>query len=288
MTKVIEFLEDNPYITQILYSILWLIIIMVIINLINRLLYRTIQNNERYYNTRKRIYYIFSTIYIIILLLIWARTTVNWTTYIGLVSAGLAIALKDIFSNIAGWLFLMLRRPFEVGDRICIGDHGGDVIDIRMFQFALMEVHMGGDAEQSTGRIIDVPNGFIFIYPVINYNKGFQYIWNEIDVLITFESNWRKTKSLLTDIVNKNSMHLSGEADRQVKEAARRYMIHYNNLTPIVYLTVKESGVLLTMRYLCPPKQRRSSVEKIWENVLNMVEENEDINLAYPTYRITS
>ncbi len=70
---------------------------------------------------------------------------------------------------------------------------------------------------------------------------------------------------------------------QQIRNASKKYMIHYNKLTPIVYMDVKEIGVQLTIRYLCEPKQRRTSSNKIWEDVLKIVEENEDINLANPT-----
>ena len=56
-----------------------------------------------------------------------------------MVSAGLAIALKDLVVNLAGWALIFWRRPFQLGDRIQIGDHTGDVIDVRIFQFTLKE-----------------------------------------------------------------------------------------------------------------------------------------------------
>ena len=101
-----------------------------------------------------------------------------------------------------GWCFILIRQPFKVGDRIQIGKVAGDVIDIRFFNFQLNEIGNWVDADQSTGRIIHIPNGIVFTEPQANYTAGFQYIWNEIPVLVTFESDWKKAKQLLTDIVN--------------------------------------------------------------------------------------
>src|SRR3989441_12617332 len=110
--------------------------------------------------------------------------------------SGLAIALKDPVTNLAGWIFIVWRRPFEVSDRVEIGGHKGDVIDIRLLQFTLNEIGNWVNADQSSGRIIHIPNGKVFTEPVANYDKGFKYIWNEVPVLVTFESDWRQAKAI--------------------------------------------------------------------------------------------
>lgn len=65
-------------------------------------------------------------------------------------------------------------------------------------------------------------------------------------------------------------------------------MIFYKNLTPIVYTSVKDSGVMLTMRFLCDPRQRRGYEQTIWKEVLKEFSKNEDIDFAYPTQRFYS
>ena len=168
---------------------------------------------------------------------------------------------------------------------IQMGDISGDVIDLRIFQFSIIEIGNWVDADQSTGRIIHIPNGFVFTKSQANYTAGFEYIWNEIPVLITFESDWKKTKQILTDAVNKHAIHFNEEAERQIKAAARKFLIFYKNLTPIVYTSVKDSGVMLTMRYLCNVRQRRGSEQEIWEEVLGQFAKHKDIDFAYPTRR---
>ncbi|MCM1991815.1 mechanosensitive ion channel family protein [Oceanirhabdus seepicola] len=276
---------------NILYKVIWttigLIITIFLTKIINRVLYSKIKDNKTYYNTRKKVYYSFTTILIIYCIFLWSDSMLSLTTYFGLLSAGIAITLKDIFSNTAAWLFIILRKPFEVGDRILINEQRGDVIDIRMFQFTLIEVTSYEEGEQSTGRIIDIPNSYIFTNASVNYSKAFKFIWNEIKVLVTFESDWKKAKGILTDIVNENTIHLSKEASHEIREAERKYRIHYDKLTPIVYTNVRECGVELTLRYLCGPRQRRTSVNNIWENILEKFALEEKIDLAYPTVRIS-
>ena len=148
--------------------------------------------------------------------------------------------------------------------------------------------HRGGnwvDADQSTGRIIHIPNGIVFNKWQANYTAGFEYIWNEIPVLVTFESDWKKAKEILLEAVNKHAVHLSAEAEKQIKVAAKKFLIFYNKLTPIVYTSVKDCGVMLTIRFLCHVRRRRATDELIWEEVLEQFAKHDDIDFAYPTTR---
>ena len=216
---------------------------------------------------------------------IWLTGFQTFLTFAGIVSAGIAIALKDTLANIAGWVFIVWRRPFSVGDRVQIGELIGDVIDIRVFQFSLLEVGGWVDADQSTGRVLHVPNGLLMTTPLANYGAGFEYIWNEIPVLVTFESSWRKAKDILLSIAVEHAENLSEKAAQRVRETNRKFMIFYKTFTPTVYTSVKDSGVLLTIRYLCRPRERRGSTQAIWEDVLDQFAAAHDIDFAYPTRR---
>ncbi|MGD8413009.1 MAG: mechanosensitive ion channel [Candidatus Latescibacterota bacterium] len=237
------------------------------------------------YQWRKSTAYVAFLIGAVVAARIWFQGLGSLTTIIGLLSAGLAIALKDPLVNLAGWLFIVWRRPFEVGDRIEVGGVAGDVIDLRIFQFTLMEIGNWVHADQSTGRVIHVPNGKVFTDALANYSKGFQYIWDEVAVLVTFESNWEKAKEILREIATRHAEHLSGTAERRVREASMKFMIFYSKLTPIVYTSVEDCGVLLTLRYLTEPQERRGRLEAIWEDVLRAFAEQDDIDFAYPTRR---
>ncbi|MCT4596190.1 MAG: mechanosensitive ion channel family protein [Anaeromicrobium sp.] len=281
------YINENHLLYKGGWTLIGLIVTLLLIRVINRVLYSIMEHNNKYYVAKKRVYYFFSSVFVIFSVFLWLDSMDSLTTYFGLVSAGIAIALKDLFANIVAWLFIILRKPFEVSDRILINNQQGDVIDIRMFQFTLMEISSYEDGEQSTGRIINVPNYYIFVNSLINYNKGFKYIWNEIKVLITFESDWQKAKDILTNIINNHSLHLSEEASKMIQHAQKTYLIHYNKLTPIVYMDVKESGIQLTIRYLCIPRQRRTTVNDIWQDILQRFDKEENIKLAYPTIRVT-
>ncbi len=252
--------------------------------ILNAVFRRTVDVHVRY-RWRKSTLYIAVTLGIVFFTAIWMDLFRQVGTFLGLLSAGLTIALKDLVSDVAGWIFILWRRPFEVGDRVEIEGMRGDVIDIRMFQFTLMEIGNWVNADQSTGRVVHIPNGLVLSGALANYSKGFQFIWNEIGVLVTFESNWRDAKQILQDIASKHAEQLSAEAEQRVREAARRFLIFYSKLTPIVYTSVQDSGVLLTVRYLCKPQRRRGSEESMWEDILTAFAQHDDIDFAYPTRR---
>lgn len=247
---------------------------------------RRVHDLGRFHEFRRRFGYLSTFLSAIALGLIWIKALGALATFLGLVSAGLAIALHDAVANMAGWLFIVGRRPFKVGDRIEIGSVAGDVIDIRLFQFSMVEIRNWVDADQSTGRIIHVPNSKVLREPLANYETGFEYVWHEIPVLVTFESNWQKAKDILTGIVNEKGEGLSAGVEEQVRRAAMRYLVYFRHLTPIVYTSVRESGVLLTLRYVVKPRERRGSEQDMWEAVLLEFTRHDDIELAYPTRRM--
>jgi small-conductance mechanosensitive channel len=171
--------QDRVFMSLAAVILLWIVHLVV-----TRLILPRVEDVYVRYRTRKTAGYVIFVIGIIVVGRIWVEGFESLATYLGLLSAGLAIALRDPLVNLAGWAFIMWRKPFEVGDRVEIGSRAGDVIDIRVFQFTLMEIGNWVDADQSTGRIIHIPNGKVFTEPLANYSKGFYYIWNEIPVLI--------------------------------------------------------------------------------------------------------
>ncbi|NNG28003.1 MAG: mechanosensitive ion channel [Ignavibacteriaceae bacterium] len=273
---------------NILISIIIVFGIIFIRYLLVKLVIHNIQDLNLRYQWRKFSLYIAVFIIVLFLASNWLGLIGSVGTFLGLMTAGIAIALKDPIVNIVAWLFILVRQPFKVGDRIQIGDQAGDVIDIRIFQFSLIEIGNWVDADQSTGRVIHIPNGIVFTTPQSNFTAGFVHIWHEIPLLITFESNWKKAKNILTNIVNKDAVQITETAERQIKAAAKKFLIYYSKLTPIVYTTIKDSGVLLTMRFLCDPRKRRSTEEIILEEVLEEFGKCNDIDFAYPTTRYYS
>lgn len=272
--------QTHLLVTAAVIAVLWLFH-----RLILAIAYRRFTDPWTRYRWRKSVGYIFLLVAVLVIGREWLEGFKSLATFLGLVSAGVAIALKDTLANLAGWAFIVWSRPFEVGDRVEIAKHKGDVIDVHLFQFTLNEIGGWVDADQSTGRIVHVPNQLVFTETIANYDRGFRYVWNEVPVLVTYESDWRKAKEILTTIAFRHAEHLTAEAERDLLAASRQYLINYKKLTPIVYTSTTASGILLTIRYLIEPRRRRGTVSAIWDDILTEFGQTKDIELAYHTVR---
>ncbi|MDX1617461.1 MAG: mechanosensitive ion channel family protein [Balneolaceae bacterium] len=280
-------IENYPATTyQIIESLAVILVLWLIRFIAIRIVNRNVESSSAQYKWRKNLTYFTVFLGVLIIGRIWFEGLQSVATFLGLLSAGLAIALRDPVTDFAGWIFILWRKPFNVGDRIQIGETRGDVVDIRVFKFTILEIGNWVKADQSTGRVVHVPNHRVFAEPLANYTSDFEFIWNEIEVLVTFESDWKKAKRILQEIADKHLQDSVEHAEQQVKRAAKSYLIHYRYLTPIVYTDVRDSGINLTIRHLTDPRRRRSLSQSIWEDVLDAFQQADDIDFAYPTMRI--
>lgn len=275
---------------EVFDSIVWtlaiILLYMVTRKILGIIISRSSPEPTRRYVANKTVVYILSFIAILLIIRLWLGGISGLVTYLAIVSAGLAIAFRAPLVNLAGWLIIVLRRPLRVGDRIEINGIAGDVIDIRLFQFSVLEIGNWVDADQSTGRIIHIPNMWVFDHALANYTLSFNFIWNEMATIVTFESDYRKAKQLLLEIAEEMNPLKSEKAERAVRKSSERYLIFYHNLNPIVWTRVVDIGVELTIRHLCEPRKRRSTSSAIWERILDEFAKCPDIDFAYPTTRL--
>ncbi len=276
-----------PWALRTLESLLILLILLVARRWACRVVDRRVEDSISRFRWRKTLTYLTAVLAIFLIGPVWMAGIRDIATYLGLLSAGVALALRDPLVNLAGWVFILSRHPFQVGDRIEVGDIEGDVIDVQMLSFSMLEIGGWVKAYQSTGRLVHIPNGWVFTRSLYNSSQGFRFVWDEVSVHVTFESDWPHAKALLSGIAELHTLEFSAEAERQMKEQSSSYPISYHTLTPCVYTSVVEHGVCLTLRYLAPVRARRGLAEAIWEDVLQTVAREDRITIAYPTQRIT-
>jgi len=282
--KQYEFLS-GPLLAKVFSSIIVIILFTLVQKIIVKLLKNKVKDIGKRHEWEKTSRYIVVFLGTIWVLRVWFEGFESLLTFLGIVSAGLAIALKDLVANIAGWIFIVSRHPFHVGDRVQIGEIHGDVIDIRIFQFTVLEIRNWIESDQSTGRLIHIPNGKVLTEPQANYTQGFKFIWNEISTVITFESDFREAKKITEQTLEKIAEPFAEGAQKEFEEAQKKYLIFYGNITSKVYLRVVNNGIEIIMRYLVPARQRRDSELLIWEEILSQFFKNSNIEFAYNTSR---
>ncbi|GAB1371920.1 mechanosensitive ion channel [Candidatus Kapaibacterium sp.] len=266
--------------------------IIVVLGLVRWIILRTVNNYSKEarirYNWRKWTTHVGFLLSAVLIISVWFREFSSVLTFLGLLSAGIAIALREPVVNFFGWMFLLWRKPFSVGDRIKIGDDIGDVIDIRIFQFSVMEVGAWVNSDQYTGRIIDIPNGKIFTHQQYNYTKQFPLIWNELSFRVTFESNTEKVKQFILEALGNEKLNVSNEYIEQLKNVVEDYVVYSPSVEPSVFFKVVENGIQFTFRYLCKFNERRITEQVIWEHIIASVKSEKEVKFAYPTQRFVA
>lgn len=262
------------------------VVALLLRSLILRAVNRRIDDAEVVFRTRKAVTYVTAFLVVVGMLVIWVPSLEGITTFFGFVAAGLVIALSDVIVNFAGWIYILLRHPFRVGDRIEVGNLAGDVIDTRLLRFTVLEIGNWVAGDQSTGRIVHVPNGAVFRENVANYTDGFHYIWHEVTLPVTFESDWQRAEELFLEVLNRHAAtDATMPAETALRHATRKYFIRFRELRPIVYVDVIEYGVMLRGRILVDARQRRTINDQIWRDVLDAITKEPTVTYAYPTRR---
>ncbi len=266
-------------------TVVILAVLVVVWVIIVRTVTRRVDDTSVAYHSRKVTSYTLVTIGFLALLLLWGGALQELATFFGLAAAGIAIGLSDLLKNIAGWFYILLRRPFRVDDRVEIDGVAGDVIDIRVFRTTLLEIGNWVEADQSTGRLVHVPNGKVLSTHVFNATEGFGYLWHEIPVRVTFESDWKRAEQLMLEALETYGGHTAEEAAARIEQASRSYKIRYTHLTPTVYVAVEDRGVRLTGRVLVDTRRRRAVDQQVWRSLLDSFEAEPSVQIAYPTSR---
>ncbi|MDD5327890.1 MAG: mechanosensitive ion channel [Phycisphaerae bacterium] len=251
-----------------------------------RVINRRVENLKARHLARRNAIYILNALIILYITFLWVQNIGAITIFISVTSAGLVLVLQDVILSIVGWFYILVHKPFEVGDRIEMGAVKGDVMDISLFQTSLLEIGNWVDADQSTGRIVNVPNSAVFKKETYNYSRGFEFIWNEIKILVTFESDWKRAEKVMLNYGTAQSEEMAEVVKRKIKKMTMHYMIYYEKLTPIVYVNIKDSGVELTLRYLTEARKRRTTQDALCRMILEDFEKEQNVSFAYPTYRI--
>ena len=212
---------------------------------------------------------VLNSIEIICLLFIWDDYIKDLMTLISVVSAALTIALRELILNFFCGLYIKIKKPFIVEDRIQIDELKGDVMSISSLNFEVLEVSNKDEHGQSTGVVITFPNSIVFSKAIKNINKGFKYIWDELTVNVKLDCDLVKNKQELYKIVN--NLEVVKNIPRKMKEEVdivnQTNRVYFNKYDPIIYTKLVDNHIELTIRYLMHPKKSRYVESVIWNKI---------------------
>jgi small-conductance mechanosensitive channel len=251
------------------------------------ILLRKIRDKMVRYSLNKVITILSAAAAIVIIIHIWFPDTQSFMVAIGVISAGVVIALQDVFKNFAGGILIMTGNLYQVGDRIEIGGETGDVMDIGIMNTTMMELRGWIDSDQATGRITSIPNGKVITTQVHNYTKDHSFLWDEILIPITYASNWKKAKEVMLDIVTRETAEIVKEAEAEIEQIGETYYLPRRMVEPAVYLTPTDNWISFHVRYVTRVKERRAFRTRISEMILEKVQEYPDISISSTTTTVT-
>lgn len=267
-----------------------ILIVFAVFFLLKLFVKKYITDNERFYMANKVITFGNFTLIILILFFNYIENVSYLVTILGFASAGIAIAMKDWFMSILGWLVIVFGGSIHVGDRIRVDMDGtiyvGDVMDISLLRMTLFE-----DVTLTTlmdnrraGRIIFIPNNYVFTRMVANYtHNSLKTVWDGIDIVITFDSNHKKAMHLAKEIAKKYSKGYTDITRKQLNKLRSNYSLKNTNVEPRIFSFIESNGMRVSVWYLTNAYATLTLRSVISTEIVDAFLAEDDITIAYPT-----
>ncbi|MFP3949972.1 MAG: mechanosensitive ion channel family protein [Candidatus Micrarchaeia archaeon] len=214
---------------------------------------------------------------------IWIEQTQSLVVAMGFIGAGIAIALQRPLMNLVGFLVLITLRPYEMGHRIEIGGEKGDVIDVELMYTKIMEVGGESNYDQFTGKIKEIPNAFVMEKTISNYSGDFGFIWEEMAIPITYNSNLKKAKRIMENAAEEATEKFIEDSEKQLNKMTYKYLFEPRDVKPAVYVIPTDDWVELRLRFIVDSKHRRRHVNPVYEKILDKIQKAKDITISSRT-----
>jgi small-conductance mechanosensitive channel len=268
------------FLERVFYTSLTISLVYFFFLVVESLTIRRIREERERYSFRRTVSILKLVVTGVILLRVWIDTNYIFVAY-GIVGAGIAVALQDLFKNFVGGILIIVSRTYQVGDRIEISETMGDVIDIGILTTKILEIHARDvKGDQATGRIAVVPNGAVLSARVFNYTMDHTFVWDEISIPITYGSDWQRAVSLFLDIVRRETAATSGRAEREIERIGERYYLPKREVEPSVYLTLTDNWITFDIRYVTDVRQKRVTKDDLSRKLLDAIEAADGITIA--------
>ena len=252
-----------------------------------------IVDNERFYMANKFITFANFTLIILILFFNYIENAAYLVTILGFASAGIAIAMKDWFMSILGWLVIVFGGSIHVGDRIRVDMEGmkyvGDVMDISLLRMTILEDITLTSIMQNrrAGRIIFVPNNYVFTRMIANYtHSSLKTVWDGVKITITYDSNHKKAMHLAKEITRKYSKGYTDITRKQLNKLRNHYSLKNTNVDPRIYSFIVPNGLDIEAWYLTNAYATLTLRSVISTEIVDAFNGEDDITIAYPTQKL--
>jgi small-conductance mechanosensitive channel len=256
--------------------------------LLSRYLISKIADSKTRYTADKVLSVLSLLIIIILCLRIWITDSSSLLVSYGILGAGVAFALQDVFKNFVGGILIMVSRYYLVGDRISIDDKYGDVMDIGILTTTMMEIRGWVAGDQPSGRLLMIPNGMVINQAFYNYTRDHSFVWDEISIPLTYDSDWRRAKEIFLSILKTETDAMTIKAEAEIERIGEMYYLPKKVVEPSVYISLTDNWITLDARYVAEARTRRFLRSHLSELFLAAIESEEGITVASQTVTVTT
>lgn len=241
------------------------------------LLHWRIEDPAVRYHTRKITRYVIVILVLIGLGFVWRPFAGQLGLVVGLLAAGMAFALQEVIGAVAGWANIVSGGMYRVGDRIEVAGVRGDVIDITLLRTKLMEIGSPIDegtwvrGRQYTGRIVTVSNKKTFTDPVFNFSATFEFIWEELTVPISHDSDWILAEKIMLE--EARAVSRSEGAQEAMELMLKRYPVPRVEVEPHVFVRATDNWMELAARFIVPVRTARSVKDGLFRRITQRLDE---------------
>jgi len=250
------------------------------------LLSSRIKDSKTKYTFKKTAAIIYLIVLIVVVINIWIENKENLFITYGIIAAGLAVAVQDLFKNFVGGIIIFITGIYRVGDRIEINSKLGDIIDIDILYTTLLEIGEWMSGDQNTGRLTIVPNGYVLSNHINNYTKDHDFIWDDISIPITYDSNWNEALIKIFSVVEHETAQVSKSAELSLLKLEEKYYLSHKVLEPAVFVTLTDNWINLNVRYITVVRERRQLKNKLNRLILKEINNSDNIKIASTTIDI--
>jgi small-conductance mechanosensitive channel len=244
---------------------------ILVIHAVSRLLEKTLPQHfvqaDARYRVRKFVVFAGYLIAILFLVILFEERLGRLSLALGVAGAGLVVALRDVIASFAGWIAIGLSRLYTVGDRIQIGTTNGDVVDISIMRTTVMETGNWVSGDLYSGRIARIPNGFVLSGPVFNYSQGFRFLWDQVKVSLTAQSDHRLAREMLLRVANEAAVPYKNGAENAWKRYADSFRIVNPRLEPTVALVINGGSLEFTVSYVVDYRERTAMKDRLFTRI---------------------
>jgi small-conductance mechanosensitive channel len=208
-------------------------------------------------------------IVVILLLLVGMPTQLG--TMLGIVGAGLTVALKDFIVAFIGWLVLMGKNGMRLGDWVEINGVSGEVIELGVFHTVLLETGNWTDAGHPTGRRVTFTNSFAISGHYFNFSTSGQWLWDEVLVLVPYERDAHPIAETLYQEVTSATTDSSKQAEQEWKSSAPNRRGAQITATPGLSIRPAVGGVEVAVRYVTRASERFNVRAKLYKTAVELL-----------------